>query len=216
MLASAVFSAAMKELTSVCEDWDGGLLGGDGGLGLDALDVGEDSALLDAVTFLDVEVGDAAEGLGADVDVGLGLDLAGAADDGDEVLLDDLAGGHFGDIGLPVQDRADDDASEDQYGDDDKDDLLGAHSGFLCRTLIGLRVCEVKCVCIWRLDTQTPWIAFHRRCAGERSGDDRIATAGAEAASRAGQFRGMIAGGLGGDDREICCGRVARRALSGL
>ena len=50
---------------------------------------------------------------------------------------------------------------------------------------------------------QTPWIAFHRRCAGERSGDDRIATAGAEAASRAGQFRGMIAGGLGGDDREI-------------
>jgi hypothetical protein len=37
---------------------------------------------LDVVAFLDVEVGDAAEGGGADVDVGLGLDLAGAADDG--------------------------------------------------------------------------------------------------------------------------------------
>jgi hypothetical protein len=32
------------------------------------------------VALFDVEVGDAAEGGGADVDVGLGLDLAGAAD----------------------------------------------------------------------------------------------------------------------------------------
>jgi hypothetical protein len=45
----------------------------------------------DVVALFDVEVGDAAEGGGADVDVGLGLDLAGAADDGDEVLRETLA-----------------------------------------------------------------------------------------------------------------------------
>ncbi len=41
---------------------DGGLLRGDGGLGLDALDRGQGSAGFDVVAFLDVEVGDAAEG----------------------------------------------------------------------------------------------------------------------------------------------------------
>ena len=60
-------------------------------------------AVLYVVAFLDVEVGDAAEGGGADVDVGLGLDLAGAADDGDEILADDLAGGDLGDAGLAVK-----------------------------------------------------------------------------------------------------------------
>jgi hypothetical protein len=74
---------------------DGCLLGVDGGLGLDGFDAGEDVALADVVALLDVEVGDAAEGGCADVDVGLGLDLAGAADDRDEVLTDDLAGGDF-------------------------------------------------------------------------------------------------------------------------
>ena len=65
---------------------DGGLLGVDGSLGLDALHAGEDVAFLNVVPLLDVEVSDAAEGGGADVDVGLGLDLAGAADGGDEIL----------------------------------------------------------------------------------------------------------------------------------
>ena len=67
---------------------------------------GQDGALFHVVAFFDVEVGDAAEGGGADVDVGLGLDLAGAADDGDEVLTGDLAGGDLGDVGLAVVDGA--------------------------------------------------------------------------------------------------------------
>ena len=81
-------------------------------------------AVLDVVAFFDVEVGDAAEGGGADVDVGLGLDLAGAADDGDEILADDLAGGDLGDVGLVVQHRADGDAAEHKEDDDDEDDLF--------------------------------------------------------------------------------------------
>ena len=83
---------------------DGGLLGVDRGLGLHALHAGEDVALLHVVAFFDVEVGDAAEGGGADVDVGLGLDLAGAADGGDEILADGFAGGDLGDVGLAVED----------------------------------------------------------------------------------------------------------------
>ena len=51
--------------------------------GLNALDGGESRAGFYVVALFDVEVGDAAEGGGADVDVGLGLDLAGAVDDGD-------------------------------------------------------------------------------------------------------------------------------------
>ena len=81
----------------------------------------------DVVAFLDVEVGDAAEGGGADVDVGLGLDLAGAADGGDQVLADDFAGGDLGDAGLAVQDGAGGDACQDQDDDDDDDDLFSAH-----------------------------------------------------------------------------------------
>ncbi len=49
---------------------------------LDILDGGEDFALLHVVAFIDIEVGDAAHGVGADVDVGFGRDLAGGADDG--------------------------------------------------------------------------------------------------------------------------------------
>ncbi len=97
MLASAVFSAAIIGVDVGLGGGDGGLLRRDGGGGLHALDGGEDGAGLDVVAFLDVEVGDAAEGGGADVDVGLGLDLAGAVDDGDEVLAHNLAGGDLGD-----------------------------------------------------------------------------------------------------------------------
>ena len=61
------------------------------------------------VALFDVEVGDAAEGGGADVDVGLGLDLAGAADDGDQVLSHCFAGGYVGDVGLAVKNGANDD-----------------------------------------------------------------------------------------------------------
>jgi hypothetical protein len=111
---------------------DGGLLGVDGGLGLDALDAGQDVSLMDAVSLLDIEVGDATEGGGADNDVGLGLDLAGSADGGDEVLADDLAGGDLDNAGLAVQYGAGGDAGNGKDDDDDNDDLLGALEIFLC------------------------------------------------------------------------------------
>ena len=44
------------------------------------------------IPFLDVEVRDAAEGGGTDVDVGLGFDLAGAADDREKIFAGDLGG----------------------------------------------------------------------------------------------------------------------------
>ena len=69
---------------------DGGLLAVDVGFLLDVLDGGDDLAFLHVVAFFHVEVGDPAHGGGANVDVGLGLDLAGAADDGDQVLAHDL------------------------------------------------------------------------------------------------------------------------------
>ena len=66
---------------------DAGRLGVDGGRGCTLSTCGEEGAGFDAVAFLHVEVGDASEGGGADVDVGLGLDLASAVDDRDEIVL---------------------------------------------------------------------------------------------------------------------------------
>ena len=48
------------------------------------------------VPFNNVEVGDPAESGGADIDVGLGLDLPGAADDRTQVLSNNLSGYNFG------------------------------------------------------------------------------------------------------------------------
>ena len=110
---------------------DAGLLGCDGGLGLDAFDGGEGGAGFDVVALFDVEVGDATEGGGADVDVGLGLDLASAVDDGDQILTDGFAGGDLGDVGLAVKNAGDDDACQDQDDRDDDDDLFSAHCCFL-------------------------------------------------------------------------------------
>ena len=87
---------------------------------------------MDVVSLLDIEVGDAAEGGCADVDVVLGLDLAGAADGGDEVLAHRLAGGDLGDAGLAVQDGAGGDARKGKDDDDDDDNLLRAHAIFRC------------------------------------------------------------------------------------
>ena len=77
------------------------------------------------VALVDVEVGDAAKGRSADVDVGLGLDLAGSADEGDEILAGDLGGGDLGDAGAAMEDGADGDAGEHK---DDKDE----QSYFFC------------------------------------------------------------------------------------
>ena len=53
---------------------------------LHVLDGGHGLALLDLVAFLYIEVGDAAHGGGAHVHIGLGLDLAGAADHRGQIL----------------------------------------------------------------------------------------------------------------------------------
>ena len=65
---------------------DGGDLSVDVGLLLHVLDGGDDLALLDVVAFIDVEAGDAAHGIGADVDVSLRSNLAGGTDHGDQIL----------------------------------------------------------------------------------------------------------------------------------
>ena len=62
------------------------LLPGDIGVLLDILDRGHRLALLDRISLFHIEVGDAAHDIGADVHISLGLDLAGAADDGGQVL----------------------------------------------------------------------------------------------------------------------------------
>ncbi len=67
---------------------NGGLLGVDIGGLLHILNLRQCFALLHAVTLFDIEVGDAAHNVGADVDVGSWLDLAGAADDGRQILLE--------------------------------------------------------------------------------------------------------------------------------
>ena len=115
---------------------DAGFLGRDGGLGLDVFNRGEGGAGFDVVALFDVEVGDAPEGGGADVDVGHWLDLAGAVDDGDQVLTDGLAGGDLGDAGLSVKDAGDDDSCQDQDDGDDHNNLFSAHCCFL-RTSAG-------------------------------------------------------------------------------
>ena len=75
---------------------DGGLLGVDRGLLLHVLDGGQSLALLHEVAFLDIEVRNAAEGRGPHIHVGLGFDLAGAADHGGQILARHGRGVHLG------------------------------------------------------------------------------------------------------------------------
>ncbi len=84
---------------------DGGLLAGDIGFLLHVLDGGDRLALLHHVALFHVEVGDAAHGGGAEVDVGLGLDLAGAADHRGQILPHDLGGQNLGVAGLLLVDE---------------------------------------------------------------------------------------------------------------
>ena len=76
--------------------FNAGLLGHHAGLGLHALYRGQDLPFLHPVAFFDVEVGDPAKGGGSDIDVGFGLDLPRAADDGDQVFPHHLGGEYFG------------------------------------------------------------------------------------------------------------------------
>ncbi len=79
---------------------DGSLLAVDGGFLLHVLNGGDNLALGYFVAFLHIEVGDPAHGRCADVDIILGLDLAGAADDRGEILADDFCGKNLGVAGL--------------------------------------------------------------------------------------------------------------------
>ena len=81
-----------------------GLLGVHAGLGLHTLHRGQHLPLLHVVAFLDVQVGDAAEGGGSDVDVSLGFDLPRPADDGDQVLPNNLGSKYLGIAGLGAND----------------------------------------------------------------------------------------------------------------
>ncbi len=103
----------------------------DGGGGLLAFDGGDELAGLNVVAFFDVEVGDATEGGGADVDVGLGLDLAGAVDDGDEILAIHLGSGHLGYRRLTVEDGTNDDSGQNENRNDNQNNFLRAHCCFL-------------------------------------------------------------------------------------
>jgi len=67
------------------------------------------------IALLDVEVGDAAKGGCAHIDIGLWLDLAGAADDGGQILARDRGGKNLGVAGLRLVDHQ----ANKRTGDDD-------------------------------------------------------------------------------------------------
>ncbi len=85
------------------------------------------------VALFDVEVRDAAEGGGADVHNGLGLDLAGAADGGDKVSVNGLGGGYGGHVRAAVQHRSDNYTGHNKHDDDDQQNFLTGHGRFLLR-----------------------------------------------------------------------------------
>ena len=69
-------------------------------------------------------MGDAAHGGGAEVDVVLGLDLAGAADDRGQVLLYDLGGQNLGVASLLPVDEQGHKPGGHHYGENDQEDLF--------------------------------------------------------------------------------------------
>ena len=81
-------------------------------------------ALLYLVAFFDVEVGDAAHGGGAEVDIGLGLDLAGAADDRGQVLARDFGGQHLGVAGLLLVDHEGHKRGNDNNSENNQENFL--------------------------------------------------------------------------------------------
>ena len=69
-------------------------------------------------------MGDAAHGGGAQIDVGLGLDLAGTADDRGQILPYDLGGQNLGVAGLlPINEEGDEPGSHDN-GKNNQENLL--------------------------------------------------------------------------------------------
>ena len=100
---------------------DGGLLAFNVRLLLHVLDGGDRLALLHRVSLFDIEVGDAAHSGSSQVDVGLGLDLAGAADDRGQVLLDQLGGQNFGVTRLLLVNEQGHKSGGHHYGENDQE-----------------------------------------------------------------------------------------------
>ena len=81
------------------------------------------------VTFLDVQLDDLAEGVGSDVDVGLGLDFTRRANHRGQGLFLHLAGLHRHQVFLALVDRDGDDDDEQQgRAHPDQYFLPGLHS----------------------------------------------------------------------------------------
>ena len=102
---------------------EGGVLGIDVGLGLDVLDAGQQLALADAVAFLDQNLRELALGVGADVDVILGLNLARGGHQAGQILAHDVAGLHRDDAPLAENGAGVNADREDQNHNDADENL---------------------------------------------------------------------------------------------
>jgi hypothetical protein len=114
------------------------------------------------IPLFDVEVGDASERGGTDVDIGLRLDLTSAIHNGGQVLVVGFAGGDLGDAGLAVNDASDDDSSQNQDDYDDCNNLFSAHCYFLgpSRTAEGALGGVLSSVVCHRDNTEPMGFAF--------------------------------------------------------
>ena len=107
-----------------------GMLAGDVGFLLHVLDGSDDLPLLHVVAFVDIEVSDAAHGIGADIDIGFGADLAGGADDGNEVFAGDGSDEDLGIPGLSPNDGEPHNRGKNHNGGDNDQDLFQDISSF--------------------------------------------------------------------------------------
>lgn len=111
------------------------MLGVNRSLGLDVFDSGQGLTAFDVITLFYVQVGNTAKGGGSYIDIRLGLDLSRAIDDGDEILMHNLARSDLCNVGLVVKNGANDNPCQNQDSDDNQDDLFSAHCCFLCACL---------------------------------------------------------------------------------
>ena len=109
---------------SVLSGGNRGLLAVNLRLLLHVLDGGDYFAPGDAVAFLYVQVCDAAHGGGAQIYVGLGLDLAGSAYHGRQILPDNRGGEHLGVARLLFVHHCRNKATRNKDPKNDKNDFL--------------------------------------------------------------------------------------------
>src|SRR5271155_1510755 len=82
---------------------------------------------MDPVTLFHIEMGKAAQSAGAEIDVGLWLDLAGSTDRRDQIFACGFAGDHLGVSGLGTDHGKADNSCHGQNYDNDNDNFLQAH-----------------------------------------------------------------------------------------